>query len=134
MKRALLGLTALVLSCSYSPVNRAPVPPAAPKYDTLAAKVELAQCLVEKDVIMYGAEWCGYCRIEKEEFGEAWKILEPNYVDCAEDSNEARCEAEARINGVRRYPTWRFSDGTIIQGHYPNFLERLARKSGCNDH
>ena len=122
MNRTILaGLSALLISCSSTP-----------KYDTTSAKVQLAQCLVEKEAVMYGAFWCGYCKKEKEEFGEeAWKIMQQNYVECEDESNEAKC-VEA-LGKSMSLPSWKFKDGKIIQGYTPNFLERLASESGCDN-
>lgn len=121
MKKALIGLTALLIGCN-----------SAPKYDTTAAKVQLAQCLVEKGAVMYGAYWCGYCTKEKEEFGgEAWKTMQKNYVECTDLSNEAKC-AEIAVEGRYLFPTWKFKNGTLMQGYTPNFLEKLAEESDCD--
>lgn len=123
MKKALIGLAALLSACNSN---------LTPAYDTTIAKVQLAQCLVEKGAVMYGTYWCGYCTKEKEEFGEAWKIMEKNYVECADESNQARCAAEATIGNRLSYPTWRFRDGKLVRGYTPNFLEVLAKESGCD--
>ncbi|MDO8510976.1 MAG: hypothetical protein Q7S55_02320 [Nanoarchaeota archaeon] len=120
MKKALIGL-ALMLGCNTTP-----------KYDTTAAKLQLARCLVDKGAAMYGAEGCGYCNIEKAEFGEAWKILEPYYVECNDD-NMARCIAEATLNNRLGYPTWKFKNGKMVRGYSSNFLEVLANESGCDN-
>ena len=34
-------------------------------------EVSLAQCLTEKEVIMYGTEWCSHCKNQKAMFGES---------------------------------------------------------------
>ncbi|MEK6899909.1 MAG: hypothetical protein AABX05_02180, partial [Nanoarchaeota archaeon] len=96
---------------------------AANKYITPEAKMELAQCLVEEEAIMYGADWCGRCRAEKKEFGPAWKIMQKNYVECSEEPQQ--CE------GISSYPFWKFKNGNTVRGYTPNFLEVLAEQSGC---
>lgn len=105
-----------------------------PKYDTTAAKVQLAQCLVNKEAVMYGALWCGYCTKEKEEFGEeAWKIMQQNYIECTDEANESTCAEVATPEGRISFPTWKLKNGKIIRGYTPNFLEVLAKESGCNN-
>ncbi len=104
----------------------------APKYDTTAAKVQLAQCLVEKGAVMYGAKWCGWCNKQKEEFGEAaWKIMQQNYVECADEANEDKC-AEVAVGNSISFPSWKLSNEKLIRGYTPNFLEILAKESGCD--
>ena len=79
-----------------------------------------AKCLTEKGAVMYGTEWCGFCKKQKELFGNSFKEI--NFVDCDKDRGE--CLA----NGVTGYPTW------IINGEkYSGFqsLERLSELSGC---
>ncbi len=83
-------------------------------YDTLA------QCLTEKDVVMYGTEWCSHCKNQKAAFGDSFQYV--NFVDC--DQNRAACEAA----GVEGYPTW-----SIKGQNYPGQqqLGRLASLAGC---
>lgn len=80
----------------------------------------LAQCLTEKGVKMYGTDWCGYCKKQKESFGDSFQYVD--YVNC--DENRQECQ-EA---GVRGYPTWKI-DGE----NYPGFqsLDGLVALSGC---
>lgn len=79
-----------------------------------------AQCLTEKGVTMYGTEWCGHCKNQKEMFGNAFQYI--NYVDC--DLDKAACSAA----GVRGYPTWNI-DGENYPGEKP--LAQLSELSGC---
>jgi len=80
-----------------------------------------AQCLAEKEVAMYGADWCPHCQKEKKEFGSAFKYVP--YVECPQ--NPKKC----LDMGVDGYPTWIFKDGRKLVGEQG--LEKLARESGC---
>ncbi len=80
-----------------------------------------AQCLAEKNITMYGAVWCQWCKKEKSNFGDAFKYVP--YVECPE--NTKKC-LELGING---YPTWIFPDGKKLQGYQG--LERLSQESSC---
>ena len=81
----------------------------------------LAQCLTEKGVKMYGAEWCGHCQNQKKAFGSSFQYV--NYVDCDKD-RDACVEA-----GVQGYPTW-VIDGQSYPGEQD--LSDLAAISGCS--
>ena len=79
-----------------------------------------AKCLTEKGVVMYGTEWCGYCKNQKKLFGASFQLVD--YVDC--DKDKAACNAA----GVSGYPTW------VINGKsYPGVqsLDKLSSLSGC---
>ncbi len=80
-----------------------------------------AQCLAEKNIAMYGAEWCLHCQSEKKAFGDSFRLVP--YVECPDDPE--RCLA-AGING---YPTWIFSGGRRLEGEQG--LKRLSQESGC---
>ncbi|MEK7465710.1 MAG: protein disulfide isomerase family protein [Patescibacteria group bacterium] len=80
-----------------------------------------AECLREKNVIMYGAAWCPHCQEQKQLFGEAFKNL--SYVECPE--NPQRCIAA----GIEGYPTWVMSNGEKLVGEQK--LESLAAATGC---
>ena len=56
-----------------------------------------AQCLAEKKITMYGAEWCPHCLNEKNAFGDSFKYVP--YVECPEKPD--KCLAA----GIRGYPT-----------------------------
>ncbi|MBD3156833.1 hypothetical protein GF369_03315 [Candidatus Peregrinibacteria bacterium] len=86
----------------------------------------LAQCLGEKDVLMYGSIGCGHCQNQKDAFGDSFQYI--NYIECNPnvDLDSARkCQA-AGINGV---PTWKFPDGTEKVGE--TSLPELAEAAGC---
>lgn len=81
---------------------------------------DFAKCLTENGAKMYGTEWCGYCKNQKEVFGSSFQFVD--YVDC--DKNKAECSA----TGITGYPTW------VINGNsYPGMkpLDSLADISGC---
>ena len=64
MTKAIIGLTALLISCANQDI---PQPPKNPKqYHTLEEKKELAQCLVKQEATMYGAWWCDSCEKQKD--------------------------------------------------------------------
>lgn len=83
---------------------------------------QLALCLKEKGVIMYGASWCPHCTEQKEIFGSAFANL--TYVECTIEKQ--KCTDE----NIQYLPTWKFPDGTAISRVIP--LEELAALSGCD--
>ncbi|MFA6095672.1 MAG: protein disulfide isomerase family protein [Candidatus Paceibacterota bacterium] len=85
------------------------------------ALTAFAQCVADKKLTMYGAEWCAHCKREKALFGAAWKYVP--YVECPE--NEALCLAK----GIQGYPTWIDASGAKYEGEQG--LEGIARISGC---
>ncbi len=80
-----------------------------------------AACLTDREVAMYGANWCSHCQNQKNLFGAAFKKI--NYVECT--SRRAECLAK----NIQGYPTWIFADGLRLDGEQS--LETLAEKSGC---
>lgn len=82
---------------------------------------EFAKCLTEKGAVMYGAEWCPYCKEEIRTFGESFKFID--YVECPQKPN--RCIKA----GVEAYPTWIFADGKKLVGRQG--IDKLALESGC---
>ena len=101
------------------------VPPETPTEEEPLAN--LAKCLTEKGVKFYGTYWCGWCKKQKELFGEAAKYLP--YVECdpkrATKEELAMCK-EANVSSI---PDWRFPDGRRELGLQP--LEKLVEFSGC---
>ncbi len=82
---------------------------------------EFAICLNENGAQMFGAEWCGHCKQQKEMFGDSFEKV--NYVECTVE--QATC-LEADIKG---YPTWKFADGSSAPGRQT--FPFLAQKTGC---
>lgn len=80
-----------------------------------------AQCLADKGITMYGADWCPHCQNEKKAFGDSFRLVP--YVECPDDPQ--KCLA-AGING---YPTWVFPDGKKLVGEQG--LKKLSEESGC---
>lgn len=93
----------------------APAEVAAPAVN-LEETTKLAECLTNGNVIMYGTEWCGHCKNQKDLFGEAFAKV--TYVDC--DAERQRC-LDA---GVRGFPTWIDAQGNQYPGTQQ--LERLS--------
>lgn len=98
---------------------------------------EFAQCLTEKDVVMYGAHWCPWCERQEQLFGfnkngplNSFEYIE--YIECAEGApsdwpypvDKAKCGTE-QITG---YPTWKYN-GETRSGLQE--LSSLASWTGC---
>lgn len=82
---------------------------------------EFVSCLSEHEMLVYGADWCGYTNQLVDLFG-GFEMIDPIYVECTQE--EALCQ-EAQIAG---YPTIRFS-GEDYSG--PRTLENFAETTGC---
>ena len=82
---------------------------------------EFAKCLAEKQVTMYGADWCSHCQNEKKAFGSSFKYVP--YVECPRDPKKC---LDAGIDG---YPTWVFPDGKKLIGEQG--VLNLQKESGC---
>ncbi len=89
------------------------------------AKLELAQCLTEKNVKMYGAFWCGACTTQKDLFGSAFKAID--YIECDERGEDPQPEL-CQTAGITAYPTWEIN-GQKSTGVLP--LQSLAAATGC---
>lgn len=81
-----------------------------------------ASCLAEKQITMYGAEWCPHCQSQKKLFGDSFRLVP--YVECPD--NIQFCLAK----GIEGYPTWIFPDGQKLVGEQR--LEKLSEISGCS--
>ncbi len=86
--------------------------------------VTLAECLTSKGAIMYGTDRCPHCQNQKKLFGFA-AFEKINFVDCDGEKNVCN------LAGVTGYPTWKFADGTVLQG--TQTLETLASVGACTD-
>lgn len=86
----------------------------------------LAKELKGQGWVVYGAEWCGACKKQKAEFGDAFEFI--NYVDCGPPDNPN----PACINaGIGPIPDWVSHNGTHYTG-YQNLtqLAQLAQLMG----
>lgn len=88
---------------------------------------ELAQCLTDKGVKMYGAYWCPHCQAQKKDFGAAFKKV--TYVECAIPGDPRAQTQECKDANIQGYPTWVFPDGSRQSGEIT--LVRLAERAGC---
>jgi len=86
-----------------------------------------AQCLSAKQIKIYGAYWCPHCADQKEVFGSAFQYVA--YVECGIKGSRAEAP-ECMQAGVKRFPTWQFSDGERKEGTMQ--LKALSEKSGCS--
>lgn len=87
-----------------------------------SGKLDLfAQCLADKSITMYGADWCSHCQNEKKAFGDSFRLVP--YVECPDEPQT--CIA----SGINGYPTWIFPDGKKLEGEQG--LTKLSKESGC---
>lgn len=123
MRKTLITLALIILAISLSGCGNQPQ---SGEGLTSDEKVQLAQCLTEKGVKMYGAIWCAHCNNQKKEFGDAFEYI--NYIECdaATDLDGAK---ECMKAGIKGYPTWEFGDGTQKPGEIK--LTELAKIAGC---
>ncbi len=81
---------------------------------------EFVTCLTEKEVVVYGNDYCSYTNQQLNFFGKSKKYL--NYVKCVD--NENLCDEK----GVEITPTWEI-DGESYSGIQS--LEKLSTLTGC---
>lgn len=82
---------------------------------------DVARCLTQKGVTMYGTDWCPHCQEQKRAFGTSFRYI--NYINC--DLNAAACE----LAGVEGYPTWVFPTGSPLSGEQE--VAFLAERAEC---
>ncbi len=87
---------------------------------------ELAQCLTDRGVKMYGAYWCSACQQQKREFGKSFKFVDN--VECSLPNRGGQTEL-CKKEEITSYPTWEFQDGERAVGVFS--LRKLAEKAGC---
>jgi hypothetical protein len=86
-----------------------------------------ARCLTAKQAKMYGAFWCPHCQEQKEKFGSSFEYAP--YIECGIKGSQAVAQV-CTDAGIKRFPTWIFSDGTRVEGEHE--LEFLGDKTGCS--
>ena len=67
--------------------------------------------MAQADITMYGADWCGDCRLSKRLFEEL--DIEFNYIDLEIDSTAAAKVIEIN-GGTKSIPVIVFADGTHL--------------------
>ncbi len=83
---------------------------------------DFAKCLAQKEITMYGADWCPHCQEEKKRFGTSFHYVP--YVECPD--NPSACIAK----DIKGYPTWIFPDGKKLEGEQG--LKKLSEESMCS--
>jgi len=91
----------------------------------------LAICLAEKNIKMYGALDCSYTQRQKEIFGDAFSGID--YIECRDGSDWSKECKDEEINAV---PTWSFPKELGIEGCLFSCLEcaRESKEISCNDY
>ncbi len=86
--------------------------------------VAFAKALAAEGAIYYGADWCPFCTEQKELFEDG-----ENYLPFVEVTNADRSLNEVGVEEeIQSFPTWKFSDGTVLEGLQS--LEALSLASG----
>lgn len=89
-----------------------------------------------RGMVMFGAKWCGYCKVASPEYaksaialGSAFPLF---YLDC-----EKHGEFAGKTLGVKGYPTFYFigKDGKMYKKYegertYPGFTGSVCQESG----
>lgn len=92
----------------------------------LSALEVFAKCLAEKGIKFYGSSGCGWCKKQRELFGQAEKFLP--YIECTDEKTQ-QITSECQSAGITGFPTWEFPEKGKISGY--KSLEQLAELSGC---
>lgn len=80
-----------------------------------------AQCLSEKGWVMYGSDFCPFCKSQKEIFSD--DAVNIKYVNC--DFYADICKSR----NINSYPVWAQNDKLFIKG--VQSLQNLSELSGC---
>lgn len=81
---------------------------------------QIAQCLSDKGVIIYGSKYCHNCQYQKELFGDSFQYI--NYIECTEE--QELCSQM----GIEAVPTWIVNGERYLGWKTP---EDLAELAGC---
>ena len=91
---------------------------------------EVAQCITEKEVNMYGSFKCGSCAKVRNAFGDSFQYI--NEIECHPDGENSQWELcqEKKIEGT---PTFIYEPNGQEEKRYKGFLspENLAKFAGC---
>lgn len=90
------------------------------------AKKALAECMTQKGIVMYGADWCPHCQHTESNFGPAFKYVD--YVACEHNVGDPLAPVCQQHN-VTAFPTWINPNGSRTVGMTE--LGSLAAWSNC---
>lgn len=85
----------------------------------------LAKYLSEKGAVMFGSAYCGHCKAQKEDFGDAFQYID--YVECGDSTDPNYNGDECEANDISGVPCWVYQ-GKQYPGHQS--LEELAELVG----
>ena len=85
-------------------------------------EAQLARCINDKGIILYGTTWGSNTSRQLQAFGDASKYL--NFIDCQKNKN-----ACSRAN-IKENPTWFFPEGNIERSGFLR-LDMLASFASC---
>ncbi|MBT4539308.1 vitamin K epoxide reductase family protein [Candidatus Woesearchaeota archaeon] len=92
---------------------------------------ELAQCITDKGVNMYGSFRCGVCAKTRAMFGDSFEHI--NEIECHPQGENPQTELCLSKN-IEGTPTWILEPNGVEEKRFTGFLsiEELAEFSGCN--
>lgn len=123
MKIKSISAVAILLFVALGLTACGPAEPKAPgKY------AEVAKCLTQKGVIMYGAYWCPHCLNQKKFFGDDVQFV--TYQEC-DDQGIGGNHKLCLERGVTSYPTWIFPGQGNLTGEQQ--VADLAKLANCED-
>lgn len=96
---------------------------------TAERKEKIAKCLTERGFGVYIADWCPFCRDQKELFGEAAVYLP--YIDCYDPEGPYKNLDKCPAIQERGVPTWKDRDGNLLPNGMLS-IKRLVTLSGCD--
>ena len=105
------GIVLVLIFITYGVYNRQN---SSENYDSFA------KCLTEKEMKMYGTEWCSHCQNQKALFGSSFEFI--TYIDC--DIEEETCF----IEGIKGYPTWKINNESYVGVQQ---IDKLKELTGC---
>ncbi len=94
----------------------------------------LVDCLIEKNVKLYSAWWCGPCEQQKEELqdelGAEWNNFKENiFVECYDAGYKGLEQCEGKK--IYAYPAWEIPGGNPEWLYGVQDLETIAEIASC---
>ncbi len=97
-------------------------PAASYSEEDLVKLKEFSDCLGEKGIVIYGADWCGWTKKLAVDTLGGFETASAAYVECTKE--EELCSSE----GITGYPTVKMN-GEIYEG--ARTIEALSQTTGC---